>query len=223
MLRVLLLQVAAHAGDRSARSRRGDEVRDLPFRLLPQLGARRRVVRVRVRLIVELVRENRVRRLLRDALRHHHVVVRMIRRDGGRRDDHFRTERLEQSHLFLRHLVGHREDALVALERRGDREPDTGVAARPFHDRSAGLELSFALRLLDDRHADAVLHRAAGIEELRLAVHRRANAARDAVEANERRPADRVENAVVRTTVAHHGASPRLFRIVSPGSACASG
>src|SRR5690606_6239045 len=36
-LRVALLEVAADAGDRAARARRGDEMGDAPFRLLPQL------------------------------------------------------------------------------------------------------------------------------------------------------------------------------------------
>ena len=198
-------------------------MRDPAFRLLPQLRARRCIVCVRVGLVVELVCEYRVRCFLRDPLCHHHVVVGMIRRDSGWCHNHFRAERLEQPHLFLRHLVGHGEDALVALERRCNGETDACVAARPFDDRPARLELSFSLRLFDDWHADAVLHRATRIEEIRLAVHRRANAASNAVEANERRPADRVEYAVVRAKVTRHGVRPDLVRIVSPGSACASG
>ena len=68
----------------------------------------------------------------------------------------------------------------------------------PFDDRSARLEPPLALGLLDDRHADAILDRAAGIEELRLRVDRRAHAARHAVQPDERRPSDRVEHVVVR-------------------------
>jgi hypothetical protein len=64
----------------------------------------------------------------------------MIRRHRRRRDDHLGAERLEQPHLLLRHLVRHREDALVALERRREREPHAGVAARPLDDRAARLE-----------------------------------------------------------------------------------
>ena len=136
----------------------------------------------------------------------------MIRRHRRRRDDHLGAERLEQAHFFLRHLVRHREDALVALERRGDRQSDAGVAARALDDRAARLEASLALRLLDDRHADAVLDRAAGIEDLRLRVHRRANAARHSVEADERRPPDRAEDVVVRFRVAlRHRSHERIM------------
>src|SRR5690348_17029761 len=99
----------------------------------------------------------------------------MIGRYRRRRDDHVRA---------------------VTLERRGDGEPHAGVAARTFHDRPAGLELPLAFGLLDDGQADAVLHRATGIEELRLAVHGRADAARHAMQANEWRPADRLEDGV---------------------------
>ena len=198
---ILLLQIAPHARDRAAGSRRVDEVCDAPFGLLPDLGPGRLVVGLRVRVVVELVGENRVRRLMRDPLRHHHVVVGMVGRHRRRRHDHLGAERLEQSHFFLRHLVRHREDALVALERRGDRQPDAGVAARPLDDRPAGLESPFALRLLDDRTTNAILDRTAGIEDLRLRVDRRAHATRHSVKADERRPSDRSEHVVVRLGV----------------------
>ena len=101
-----------------------------PLGLLPDLGTGGAIVRFRIRLVVELVREDRARRVVHDPLRLHHVVLGMIGRHRGRRDHHLGPERLEQAHLLLRHLVGHREDAAVALERRRDREPDAGVAAR---------------------------------------------------------------------------------------------
>ena len=170
MFGILFLEIAPDAGDRAARARGGDEVRDRALRSAPRSpGPWCRSAPRGLASIVELVGEDRVRRFVRDALRHHHVVVRMIGRHRRRRDDDFGAERLEQSHFFLRHLVGHREDALVALERRGDRQPDAGVAARAFDDRSARLEPSLTLGLLDDRPTDAVLDRSAGIEELGLA------------------------------------------------------
>jgi hypothetical protein len=95
-------------------------------------------VRVGVGLVVELVGEHRVRRLARDALGRLDVVVGVVGRHGRGRDDHLGAERLEQAHLLLAHLVGHGEDALVAPHRRGDGEPDAGVAARPLDDGAAG-------------------------------------------------------------------------------------
>src|SRR5207237_543273 len=57
--RVLLLEIAADAGDGSACTRRIYEVGDLPLRLLPDLGTRGGVVRFGIGVVVELVREDR--------------------------------------------------------------------------------------------------------------------------------------------------------------------
>ena len=122
----------------------------------------------------------------------------MIRRHRGRRDHHLGAVGLEQAHLLLRHLVRHREDAAVALERRRDGEADAGVAAGALDDRPAGLELARSLGGLDDREPDPVLHRPAGIGVLRLAVDRGANPGADAAQPDQRRPADGVEHGVVR-------------------------
>ena len=220
---ILLLQKFPDARDRAARARGGDEVRDPSFGLLPQLGARRLVVRFRICGIVELVREHRVRRLLRYPRGHHHVVIGMIGRHGRRRDDHLGAKGLEQPHFLLRHLVGHREDAAIALERRRHREPHTRVAARSLDNRAARLQLPRLLGALDDRHADPILHAPARVEELCLRVHRRDHAARHSAQPNEWRPADGVENAVVRACVAREGAhgtdlGRSGWRMVSPAS-----
>src|SRR5699024_298095 len=83
-LRIALLEIPPDSSDRTAGSCGRDEVRDLPFGLLPQFGTRRFVMRFGIRGVVKLVGENRVRRFSGDALRHHHVIVGMVRRDGGR-------------------------------------------------------------------------------------------------------------------------------------------
>ena len=62
----------------------------------------------------------------------------MVGRHRGRRDHHFGPEGLEQAHLLLGHLVGHREDAAVTLERGGDRETHAGVARGALDDGAAG-------------------------------------------------------------------------------------
>src|SRR5690606_12772584 len=219
--RILLLQVLPRPADRAAGAGRGDEVRDPPLRLLPQLGAGRAVVRLGVRLVVELVGQDRAGRLLGDPLGHHDVVVGVVGRDGGRGHDDLGAKRLEEPHLLLAHLVRDREDAAVALDRGGNGEPDAGVAAGPFDDDAAGAEPTLALGGLDDRRADAVLDRAAGVVELRLDVDRRADAVGHAVQADQRRPADRLEDVGVGGDVAtyplldFHG----LPSSVSPNSA----
>src|SRR5438445_8952709 len=99
----------------------------------------------------------------------------MIRWHRRWRHDDFRAERFEQPHFLLRHLVRHGENALVALASRGEGEPDAGVSARPFDDRSAWLESSLSLCLLDDRPTDSIFDRSARVEEFSLRVHGCAN------------------------------------------------
>ena len=59
--------------------------------------------------------------------------------DRGRRDHDLGAVRAQHRDLLLAHLVGHDEDAAVALARRRDREPDAGVARGRLDDRPAGL------------------------------------------------------------------------------------
>ncbi len=169
----------------------------LPLGLLPDFGAGGAVVGLGVDRIVELVGQHRARRVLDDLLGLHDVVVGMIGRHGGRRDDHLGAVRLEQADLFLRHLVGHREDAAIALERRGHGDADAGVAAGPLDDRPAGLEVATPLGVLDDGEPDPVLDRPAGVGVLRLAVDGGADAGADPAEPDERGPADGLEDVVV--------------------------
>src|SRR6185312_13523284 len=97
---------------------------------------------------------------------------------------------------------GHREDALVSLERRGDREPDARVSARAFDHGAAGLDFPFPLGPLDDGQAEAIFHAAARIEKLGLAVDGRRDAVRHPVEPDERRPSNGLQDVVVRQPVA---------------------
>ena len=163
------------------------------------------VVGLGVGLVVELVGQHRARRFLHDVLGLHHIVIGMVGRHGGRRDHDFGAVGLEQAHLLLRHLVGHGEDAAVALEARGDRQADAGVAAGPLDDGPAGLQVSPLLRTLDDREGDPVLHRPAGVGVLRLAVDRRPEPRADAGQPDQRRPPDRAQHRVVRRAMGRGG------------------
>jgi hypothetical protein len=128
---------------------------------------------------------------------------------GGHRGghhDHFGAEGAQQLDLLARHLVGDREDAPVALDRCGDREPDAGVPARPLDDRAAGLQRAAPLRGFDDGEADAVLHRAARVHLFGLREDRRPDAARDAVQPDQRGLADGLEDAVQGPGTRGHGA-----------------
>ena len=206
---VLLLQESPGAAHRPAGAGRAHEVRDAALRLLPDLGARSAVVHLRVHGVVVLVGEDGVVVGRGDGAAFHDVVVGVVGRDGAGRDDHLGAERAQQPRLFLGHLVGHREHAAVALHRRRDREPHPGVAARGLDDQAAGLEPPLPFGGLDHRETDAVLDRAAGVEELRLRPHRRFHARRHPVQPDQRRPADRLEDGGVRLSVRGQGRGTR--------------
>src|SRR5207245_8325856 len=97
-----------------------------------------------------------------------------------------------------------RENAAIAFDGRRDRQAHACVARRRFDDQPARLELSRALRRLNHRQADAILHRSAGIEELGLRVYGRADAARDLIDSDQGCPADRLEDVLVRLNVLRH-------------------
>src|SRR5581483_4608397 len=112
----------------------------------------------------------------------------------GRRDHDLGAVGAERRDLLLAHLVGHDEDAAVALDRGCDREADARVAGGRLDDRPARPELPLALGGLDHRQADAVLDRAAGVQVLELREHLRAAAGRELRQPNDRRRADELED-----------------------------
>ena len=193
-VRLLLLQVAARARDRAAGSDRDHERVDLAARLLPDLGAGRLVVGLRVALVRVLVGLVGAGDLLGEPVGDRVVALRRLGRDRVRADHDLGSVGAQERDLLLAHLVGHDEDAVVALDRGGDREADSGVPGRGLDDRPAGLQLPFALGLLDQLDADPVLDRPAGADVLELGEHGRGVVGNDALEPRERRVADEVEN-----------------------------
>jgi len=107
---------------------------------------------------------------------------------------HLRAQRPEDRDLLWTLLVGGREHAPVPARDRGQGEPDAGIAARAFDDRTAGLQVTCLDRRLDHRDADSVLHRAAGIEVLELGEHGARIAGREPVDPHQRRVSNRAEN-----------------------------
>ena len=81
--------------------------------------------------------------------------------------------------------------------------PTPGVARRRLDDRAARTQLPLALGGLDHRHADAILVRAARIQELELGEQRRAGLAPERDQPHDRGVPDQVEDGRV---VAAHGA-----------------
>src|SRR5205085_11073847 len=88
----------------------------------------------------------------------------------------------------------HHEDAAVALLRGRNREPDPCIARRRLDDRSAGLQLSFALGLLDHAEPDPVFDGAPRIQVVELRQQSRLDVAADLVQPDDRRVADELEH-----------------------------
>ena len=163
-------------------------------RLLPDLRPGQRVVRLGVRHVRVLIRLVAAGDLLGEAVGDRVVALGRVVLDRGRRDHDLGAVRAQKRDLLLAHLVGHDEDAAVALDRGADREPDAGVAGGRLDDRPARLELPFALGRLDHRQADPVLHRAARVQVLELREHVRAARRRELRQADDRRRADELED-----------------------------
>ena len=165
---LLLLEVARHAAERAARARRADERVDAAVGLVPDLRAGGGVVRVAIRGVVELVAADGALDFRGNARRELLVVVVVGVRDGL--DDlHLGAERAQQRRLLGRLVVRHHDHAAIAAGIAEVREADAGVAGRALDQRAAGLEQPPALEVLEDAAGGAVLHRAAGVQELGLA------------------------------------------------------
>ena len=205
-VRLVLVEPAADAGDRAAGPDGDHERVDLAAGLLEDLGRGHVVVGLRVRQVRVLVGLEAAGDLLGEPRRDRVVGLRRVVVDRRRRDHDLGAVRAQHRDLLLAHLVRHHEDAAVALARRGDREADAGVAGGGLDDRAARLQLPVALRRLDHRHPDPVLDRAAGVQELELREDARAARRREAVEADDRRASDEVEDGGV---LPRHRAKPR--------------
>ena len=192
--RVLLLQVASRSGDRAAGADADDEVRELAVGLAPQLRPGRLVVGLRVGRVRVLVGLEGAGDLAREAVGDAVVGARRVGRDVGRRHHHLGPVRAQEVDLLLAHLVRHHRDHAVALEAGGDGEPGAGVAGGRLDDRAAGAQAAVALRGLDHPDRDAVLDRAAGVEDLELRHDLGLQAGADAGQPDERRVPDRVED-----------------------------
>ena len=186
-LGLLLVEPAADAGDRAAGADGDHDRVELAAGLLPDLGRGDVVVRLRVRHVRVLVGLEAAGDLLGEPRRDRVVRLRRLVVDRGRRDHDLGAVRAEHRDLLLAHLVGHDEDAAVALAGRCDGEADAGIARGRLDDRAARLQLPLALGLLDHREADPVLDRAAGVEVLELGQDPRVARRREPVEPHDRR------------------------------------
>eukprot|EP00756_Hemistasia_phaeocysticola_P018815 Hpha_TRINITY_DN15619_c4_g5::TRINITY_DN15619_c4_g5_i7::g.99430::m.99430 len=166
-----LLQVAPNTGDGTAGRPRRDEVRHRLARLLPDLGPKRPVVRLRVGGRVVLVDVVCARgRRLRD--RQVLVVLRVVRGLPARAHDALAAVGLHGVDLLRRALRVGVDLALVPPRRARHRDRGTSVTAARRHDSlpAAARQLTLGLRRVQDVLSDTVLDRPSGVHELALGV-----------------------------------------------------
>ncbi len=190
MALVPLAKVTARAADRATGPQGHHQVRDAALGRLPDLRPGGQVVRIGVGRVGVLVRLPGAGRLARDPVRDAVVGALVVRVDVGWADHHLRAIGAQQGALLLRLLVGHDEDAPIALDRRRHGQADPGVAAGRLHDHATRLQQPGPLRRLDHGQRDPVLDRSARIHVLQLADDARRHAIGQAVEGHQWGAAD---------------------------------
>ncbi len=183
----LFFQEFANPADGAARTHAADKMRDFAFRVFPNLGAGGLVVRFWIGGIVVLIGIEGVGDFARQLFRHAVVAAGIFRLDGGGANNHFGAQCLKQVYFFFRLLIGGCEHALVAAHGRDQRQSHAGVAGGAFDDGAAGLQQAAFFGVVDHGDADAVFHRATGIQHLGLDPDLRLQALRHAIHPNQRR------------------------------------
>ena len=227
--RIPRLQIASGAGDRAARAEPGHEMRDLPVRLLPDLGPGGAEVRVGIRgifVLVQLVPAGLARHLAR-------LLHRPFRLTGHGAEvvgqlDQVRAERAQRGAL----LLGDRERERgreVEMPGVGEhREGHPGVARSRLDQAAAIADLELQpllLRRTQEVRGDAIFHCAEGVVPLELRVDGRVLERAEAPDPNQRRGVldarEELEDRVVDTfSVVGHEVSlagcPRRVQVVNP-------
>ena len=181
---------------------------------------------VGVRGVVPLIGPERAH-LLRDALGHMHIVVRVLVRHRRHLAQLGAAEAQHVLLLLTLRLRNH-DDGAVPARVADEREPDAGIARGSFDDDTARPQRAALLSVSDDRERRAVLHRSPRVQELGLAEDRTTRPFRRASQLDERRVADGTGETVtdVHATVTLGDAvqerdtrSPRHGRIPRDGGA----
>src|SRR5579884_1412767 len=136
-VRILLFEITRGAADGAAGADTGDEGRDAPVGIAPDLRAGRGIVRGRISRIGILVRTDRARNLIGQSVRHIFVVFRRIVGDTAGADNHFSAIGAQQAAFLLADFIGHDKDTVVALLRGSQRQPMPGIATGRLYNRPA--------------------------------------------------------------------------------------
>ncbi len=193
---ILFLEISSDAANRSPCTHAGDEVGDFSLGVFPNFGTGGAVMRLGVHRIFVLVRVEGVGDFARELFRDGIVAAGILGLDSGGADDHFGAEGFQEINLFARLLVRNGKDDFVAADCGDQCEAHSGVAGSSFDDCAAGLEQAFALSFVNHPDADAIFHRAAGVQVIGLDVNLRGNVLGDAIQTNQGRVGHRLEDVV---------------------------
>src|SRR5208282_3359652 len=93
-----------------------------------------------------------------DSLSYVVVVLRRVRRNVGRSDNHAPTKRTKKPTFFFTHFVGHRENGSIPSNRGREREPHTRIPRSGFNDGAMRLQQTLALGIVNHGDPDPILH-----------------------------------------------------------------
>ena len=116
---------------------------------------------------------------------------------AARGEDELCPEHGEECAPLQRHGLWHREHELVALGCGDEREGNARVAAGRLDNQGVGREDASFFGILDHGHADAILHAAEWVKKLAFEKNGSLQALGDAVEADQRGPADGFNDVLV--------------------------
>ena len=173
--------------------RPADEGRHL-VQLLEDLHRRAVVVGVGVRLVPVLVGHVVGGIALGHLERHRHGSVGAL---CTRRVDDLRAVHVEQLGALLRDVVGHHHLQRIALSPADHRQRDARVPGGGLEDRLPGTDQALLLGTLDHRPCHAVLDRAGRVVALELRVDPDAGLGGHALQLDERRVPDRLDDVAV--------------------------
>src|SRR5579862_274868 len=167
---IFLFQIFADSANGAAGAHAANEVGDLAFAVFPDFRAGGLVVGFRVHRVVVLIGIKRIGNFTREFFGDGIITAGIFGFDSGGADNDFGAQGFEQIHFFLGLLVGDGENHLVAADGSNESKAHSGVAGSAFNDGAAGLEQAALFRVVNHGDADAVFHRAAGIDVISLDV-----------------------------------------------------
>ena len=164
-VRVLALQILAHAGDGAAGADAGHKNVHLAIGILPDLGAGGLDVCLRVGRVHELAGDEGIGDLLCQLICLGNGTLHTL---CAFAEHQFCTIGLHQLAALHAHGLGHHDDDAVALGCRHSRQTDAGVAGGGLDDDGAFLQQALFLGIIDHLFGDAVLDGTSRIEVFQL-------------------------------------------------------